>query len=317
MKYKRKALCVFLLILSTSVFLHMLQQEENKTSVVIAYYYVWYHENSWFKDGEALVRWVPSLGHYRSQNPSVVHAHIDQARQAGIDVFAVSWWGKEDWRLEVPVAVMESENFKFCILFEGVGIKEGYVDAVGFIQDHFMSSLAYFAVDDRPVLIIYDTVDKLEAWKEVKNRFDGEISFWFSIASGPRNIFLSDVDELSSVFDVVDSYLPLTFGMWLPNINEALTEGVIKTALQQYFAQNQVWNQKCMYDSTTLCFGFDKDAVIPHADWIVDAYRTELSKNRPRFIFVTSWNEQFEHTACESNSEFGEKYLKIIKELAS
>jgi len=56
---------------------------------VIALYYAWFDQNSWNPAGLSDLPASP----YRSADRSTVERHVGQAKSAGIDVFALNWWG--------------------------------------------------------------------------------------------------------------------------------------------------------------------------------------------------------------------------------
>ena len=69
--------------------------------VIGAYYYPWYGVNDrplshdWYR----LMRQKlnppqkPAAGLYRSDDPDVISEHLAQSRRAGLDFWAISWWG--------------------------------------------------------------------------------------------------------------------------------------------------------------------------------------------------------------------------------
>ena len=64
--------------------------------IVLAYYYIWFKPESFdaSRPGalEAMRDIHPVLGAYDSRSPAVIEAHVNMAKKAGLDAFAVSWW---------------------------------------------------------------------------------------------------------------------------------------------------------------------------------------------------------------------------------
>ena len=112
------------LICHTSCKVHF--NEEENTSRVHAFYYLWYgnpeHDGGWKHwNHEVLPHWedrinekfketvgtlheppgrlhspfYPQLGPYSSRDPMVIAAHFDMMQQAGISIAVVSWWGRQ------------------------------------------------------------------------------------------------------------------------------------------------------------------------------------------------------------------------------
>ena len=99
-----------------------------------AYYYPWYaapsqsEERGWMQQalrGRLTPRQLPALGVYSSQDPRVIGAHIEQSRRAGLDFWAVSWWGpgkREDRALQDHILKHpEAESLQYAILYESTG----------------------------------------------------------------------------------------------------------------------------------------------------------------------------------------------------
>ncbi|MGY8689552.1 MAG: hypothetical protein ACKVHP_17690, partial [Verrucomicrobiales bacterium] len=79
-----------------------LQAQEASGSLSIgAYYYPWYGsadagETGWMSNalrGRLKPQQLPKLGVYGSNDPEVIGDHIAQSVRAGLDFWAVSWWG--------------------------------------------------------------------------------------------------------------------------------------------------------------------------------------------------------------------------------
>jgi len=88
--------------------------------VVSAFYYPWFGTSPedggyahWAENGHAppvdiASNYYPAYGPYSSSNAAVIAAQLTELQRAGIDEFAVSWWGRgspEDQRLAGVVAV--------------------------------------------------------------------------------------------------------------------------------------------------------------------------------------------------------------------
>lgn len=97
--------------------------------VVLAYYYIWYNENYWFKTAaeggrkEGLEGLHPLVGAYNSWDPAIIEKHMQQMNRALIDALAVSWWydTKENGTNHILDIVFEkavTHNLKITIDYE-------------------------------------------------------------------------------------------------------------------------------------------------------------------------------------------------------
>lgn len=85
---------------------------------VLAYYYIWFTEESW----SSAKRDIPLLGSYSSDDRDVMRMHIQWAKSVGIDGFIVSWKDTETLtrRLIQLVEIAREESFKLTIIYQGL-----------------------------------------------------------------------------------------------------------------------------------------------------------------------------------------------------
>ncbi|MEO0454583.1 MAG: glycoside hydrolase family 99-like domain-containing protein [Verrucomicrobiota bacterium] len=169
--------------------------EEGVKPLVGAYYYTWY---SHVADGEPLGRWnrnmrlhlehrqVPELGLYSSADPDVIGGHIRQSEQAGIDFWAVSWWGPHsdgtlrDRILKHP----QHKKLRYALLYESTGRLgtfanpryENWIPDLEYISKTYFDHPSYLRVNGRPVVFVYLTREYFrnkghEALEEMRERF--------------------------------------------------------------------------------------------------------------------------------------------------
>ena len=70
----------------------------------------------------------PLKGPYDSRDPEIIRWHIKMAREVGIDVFIIDWWGDtggqeiSDISMKAIMDLNEKEGLgmRFCILFDGL-----------------------------------------------------------------------------------------------------------------------------------------------------------------------------------------------------
>ncbi|MDQ1743412.1 MAG: hypothetical protein QOE23_1751, partial [Pseudonocardiales bacterium] len=85
---------------------------------LFAYYYQWFVPGSWNRAKIDL----PELGAYSSDDPWVMHKHIQQAKTAGITGFIVSWKDTptNTRRLRTLVTVATEEHFQLSMIYQGL-----------------------------------------------------------------------------------------------------------------------------------------------------------------------------------------------------
>lgn len=83
-----------------------------------AYYYIWFDPGSWNRAKNDF----PLIGRYSSDDEQVMRAHVQWAKEAGIDGFIVSWKDTDrlSRRLETLVEVAADNDFELAIIYQGL-----------------------------------------------------------------------------------------------------------------------------------------------------------------------------------------------------
>lgn len=283
--------------------------------MVWAFYYPWYHMNDWtywLKD-HPIVR-------YESGNRDIILQHVEQAQSAGIDGFISSWWGpgsETDDNLKKLLEIAEARNFQVTIYLETMAgpdqtplseakIYEWLSYAIKEYRDH----PAYFKVNGKPLIVIWaSNAVPLDTWKQ---------NFEKLRAEGLDAVFLAMGYNLSNleVFDGLHDYNAFTY----PDLEQTLLSTA--TAIRNYvlLADNttpKIW-------VATVQPGYD-DTLQPTREGFIkerengEYYRFTWEaaiKSDPDWIFITSWNEWWEHTHIEPGELYGDQYLQITREYA-
>ncbi|NDV61572.1 hypothetical protein G0Q06_03835 [Puniceicoccales bacterium CK1056] len=151
-----------------------------------AYYYPWYgsdgrHWNEGYFRGDLRPQQLPLLGEYDSRDEATINQHIEWAKDAGIDFFALSFWGEDTWVNQTAkncfTKASALKDFKFTILYETVAdkllvpyrvkgdltfelgneLEQRFIDSIDYLAETYFSHPSYLRIDDKPVLIIYVT----------------------------------------------------------------------------------------------------------------------------------------------------------------
>jgi parallel beta-helix repeat protein len=161
-----------------------------------AFYYPWYgtpddlgkwyqwnasgHNPDRITDGKRDIAsaYYPFLGVYDSSNESLIKQHIDIAKEAGIDGFIVSWWGKGTFEDNASLHirnVCEQNNFTFTFYYECTLSINQTEDDLTYIFNNYANSSAFYKTDDRPVIYVYSRARdnlKPKAWKLYGNNIN-------------------------------------------------------------------------------------------------------------------------------------------------
>jgi len=325
---KKKIFTIIFIPLLAGSFLFATQGVTQKR-VTLAYYYLWYQTQ--YPNWENLVKTTPLLGYYSSTDDNIIKQHIQWAKEAGIDGFIISDWGRTNLQSSTypyTIEVLEKNKFYYCLLIEAgspdFNMKDKVLAEVRYIRDSFSQNPYYLKADRKPVLMIFDYTQKwrgiglptIAFWGDIKNNFP-EFSYWF--CTGEADI--KNVDDLSTVFDLVDCYVPLLFRLPSQYFSSGglVAEGNLQTGA--YISQRQEWDKLTKYSSTTIMFQFDKSKwdkqhgfsqsiIIPYYANTISQFNNGLQKN---YLLITSWNEFIENTNIEPTIQHGSKFLDLIK----
>lgn len=282
--------------------------------MVWTFYYPWYRMNDWAS--EILVD-RPSTP-YASNDPEAIARHIDQAQEAGIDGFISSWWGPDsdtDQNLVPLLDLAHERGFAVTVYFEtlrgdGPQPKNVIIRWLRYLLTTHADHPAFYRVNGAPLVVFWASgAVPIETWQEIFEtlRADGLDLFTFGIGYSSTNF---------EVFDGIHEY-----GVFL---NEDLEQTFSGTARMTRFypllsgdGEPKVW-------AATAQPGYD-DRLIPGREGLFrdrddgDFYRSTFEAaiaSEPDWIFISTWNEWWEHTHIEPSENFGELYLEITQAYA-
>ncbi|MEK9863920.1 MAG: glycoside hydrolase family 99-like domain-containing protein [Verrucomicrobiota bacterium] len=175
-------LCGIIFLLSPDA--NLAQQAESKASeaqqpaLVGAYYYPWYaapsqpSDRGWMRQalrGRLTPQQAPALGTYSSRDPGVISEHIQQSQRAGLDFWAVSWWGpdkREDRALRDHILKHpQAKALRYAVLYESTGRLgkfenpqyDNLIPDFEYLSEHLFTDPQYLRIDGKPVVFIYLT----------------------------------------------------------------------------------------------------------------------------------------------------------------
>jgi hypothetical protein len=291
--------------------------------VVIAYYYIWFTKG-WFKGtegnaGNALSDIHPILGTYDSQDPNVIESHIEMAKRAKIDAFAVSWWldrsesERMNEKLDLVFQKAAAHNFKITIDLEADGMSvEMITNCLRYYLSRYSNHQAVLKVDGKPALLIWGSSNyPPQQWQQIFDTLEKEGLHAFYFTSGQldaRYLGPFTALELYTSVDVNDRDLPACYQWCRRQVDE----------------YNKTHAEEPAQWHATIMPGFD-EREIPgrkegpggagwknrdHGRYYRMTFDAALSSN-PDWIDITSFNELAEHTHVEPTSEFGWFYIDM------
>ena len=124
---------------------------------VMAKYYAWFDQSTWASGKPSDLPAQP----YLSSDRAAIERQVDQARAAGIDGFALNWWGPDnptDTNLQTLLEVAKTRNFKVTVdvdLNSPFWENEGDVaNALVYLRRYYAHP-AWYRYDGWPVISFY------------------------------------------------------------------------------------------------------------------------------------------------------------------
>lgn len=279
-----------------------------------AFYYPWYNMDDW---ASPILKDRPAT-RYSSDDRQAMARHVEQAQSAGIDGFISSWFGpvdRDDRNLRILLDIAQERNFSVTVYFETLA-EEGPLAAEEIF--HWLAYLirthrdhpAFMKVDGKPLVVIWASAAvPLETWESV---------FSDLRAQGLDATFLAGNYDLSNleVFDGLHEYGVFAIPDLVGTFRET-ARGVRYYSLLADTVEPKIW-------AATVQPGYD-DRLIPGREGLFqdrmdgEFYRSTFEaalRSDPDWIFITTWNEWWEHTYIEPSERFGDQYLRITREFA-
>jgi hypothetical protein len=272
---------------------------------VIAKYYAWFDEKTWTSGTASDLPEVP----YRSADRRAIERQVAQAQAAGIDGFALNWWGADnptDENLRTLLDVAARRNFTVTVDVDlnspFWGNEDDVANALAYLS-RYLGHAAWYRLDASPVVSFYGIRKySVGTWGQIRAVADpNRAATW--IGEGDLFAYLS-------VFDGIHPYSVA----WSPNPAAQLASYAARTRAYA----GKLWVATVMpgYDDTRLGRGAAGFAV-NRAD---GAYYERLWKGaaatNPAFVMITSWNEWPEGSQIEPSRSYGDLYLQLTRQLA-
>ncbi len=278
---------------------------------VFAYYYIWFDPSSWDR---AKIDF-PLLGHYASDDETVMRQHIQWAKEAGINGFIVGWKQTEklNSRLAMLVRLSHEEQFKLILIYQALDFERDplAVDRIEKDLDYFIQQYdadpafnVFGDVRSKPVVIwsgtwkfspqdiervgkprrskiqLLASEKSVQDYERVAALVDGNAYYWSSINIDTNN----------------------TFGDKLNDMGVAIR------------AHGGVWLAPAAPGFDARLVGGTKE--VPRKDGEqLRAQVTSALASSPDALGIISWNEFSENSYIEPSEKYGHRYLEVLSEL--
>lgn len=291
--------------------------------LVVAFYYAWYGLDQWAPDKVSDIPTVP----YESRDRNTIVRHVEQAQVAGIDAFAVAWYGprtrnnQTETNFRVMLEVASQHDFRATVDFETrspfFDSQADVVDALRYLINNHAVHPAFLRHGGKPLIFFWAIQNvftaqgqsAIDAWASIRQQVDPQHdTLW--IADG------TDIEFLR-VFDGHHLY-NIT---WNPPVDVSITLGRWGSNVRDYDAQHgtqKLWVATVMPGYNDLHME-GRPSRFAH-DRRNGAYYRETWQaamdSAPDLIVVTSFNEWLEGTQIEPSLSYDQLYLELTSEFS-
>ncbi len=291
--------------------------------LVVAFYYAWYGLDEWAPSRVPDIPTVP----YESSDHSTIVRHVEQAQRAGIDGFAVAWYGPQtpgnqtETNLQTTLGVAGQRGFRATVDFETRSpfyrSQADVVEALRYLISNHADHPAFLRYEGKPVVFFWAIQDvftaegqsAIDAWASIRGQVDpGHDTLW--IAEGPDIEFLR-------VFDGHHLYT-IT---WNPPVDVDITLGRWGNNVRDYNAEHGT--QKLWV--ATVMPGYNDLRIEGRANrfarerrngaYYRDTWEAAINSS-PDLVVITSFNEWREGTQIEPSVSYGSLYLELTSEFS-
>lgn len=307
-------------------YVNLVSENRYPKVVFIAAYYGWYgnEEQAWRHWGNPqnpATKYLPLLGQISgsplSQSFSLYGFGLDErdnlrlvkrqmalAKMAGISAFAVSWWGPhsfEDKFMPVIMRAAEEVDFKITVIFEpfykNLPNKWDIVESsIDYLESRYVMSEAWLRDGSgRPIIFTFDIgpFEERVNWKRIlehrnmawvahttdRSILDYGFSYFYEYS--PVGIVMAGGDIRSVYMGVSD--IPPYDETFIPTVSPRYDD--TKVRHPGYAIGDELWRNT------------------------VQSTKEVMLHRKPKFVFITSWNEWHESTAIEPDTRNGFRYL--------
>ncbi|MFA5794879.1 MAG: glycoside hydrolase family 99-like domain-containing protein [Candidatus Brocadiia bacterium] len=152
--------------------------QSQKPLLLGAYYNPWFGADTKQWSGslrkKLTIQQTPTLGEYNCRDIAVIKKHLEWADQAGIDFFAMNWYGPNTWTDGTvkdnwaPYLVKTNSQFKFCIAYQTLFILDSVggaipmtreasklmLDQFTYLAAEYFNHPNYLKINGRPVVFV-------------------------------------------------------------------------------------------------------------------------------------------------------------------
>jgi hypothetical protein len=302
-------LVVFLALLGPA--LPVVAQSEH---LVLAFYYNWYDEKSFGPKKTSDQPITP----YKSTDRATIERQVDQAKQAGLDGFVVSWYGPRDAadnqteaNLRTLLDVAQQKGFRVAVDFETNGpffkSKTDVQNALASLLSTHATHPAYLKVNGKPVVFFWQNSRfNVNDWLVMREAVDPlHQSIWIGEGTNLDYLRVFDGHHLYNIAWSADPRAEVI--KW----SQRVREKAIELGAFKYFIGTAMPGFDNRLASSSATYRPRNDG-----EYFRQSF-TGVTQSNADWAIITSFNEWAEGSQIEPSVTYGNQYLNLAAELAN
>jgi hypothetical protein len=281
--------------------------------LVLAFYYLWYTKDNW----KIFPLDDQPLNFYSSDDEKTITNQIKLAKANGIDGFITSWDGPNsysDHNFKKLLKLCNKLNFKTTIYYEtlteiGPRDDEEIYNHLKYLIQTYGSDKSFINILGKPLIVIWASNEMdIARWRKIisslkKENLDAAfIGMDYDISNleifdGIHQYGIVLIDNLQmeyqQVSEIVKNYH--LFGMG---------RKIWAATVQPGYDERRIPNRKGIFK--------ERDS----GKYFEETFKTAINSN-PDLIFITSWNEWWEHTYIEPSKKYKNRYLSLTRKYSN
>ena len=291
---------------------------------VVAFYYAWFGLDQW---APGKVPDIPAVK-YASKDRGTMVRHVEQAQGAGIDAFAVAWYGprvhnnQTETNFRTMLEVAGERGFRCSVDFETrspfYGNQADIVEALKYLINNHAAHPAFLRYEGKPLIFFWAVGNVIagpgqsavDAWASIRQQVDPQHNtLWIADGADLGFLRVFDGHHLYNITWNPPASAHNTLTKWGDNVRSYGSD----------HGTPKLWVATVMPGYNDL-FTSDRSGRFAH-DRRNGAYYRETWQaamdSAPDLIVITSFNEWLEGTQIEPSVSYGNLYLELTAELSS
>ena len=292
--------------------------------VVVAFYYAWFGLDQWTSNKVPDIPAVP----YASADRNAIIRHVQQAQGAGIDAFAVAWYGPQtrnnqtETNFRTMLDVAAERGFRATVDFEARSPffhkQADIVNALRYLINNHAAHSAFLRYGGKPLIFFWAIQNvftaqgqsAIDAWASIRQQVDPDHNtLWISEGADIEFLRVFDGHHLYNITWNPPVDVDITLNRWGDNVRSYNSQHGTR---KLWVATVMPGYNDLYIEGRSNRFANDRR----NGAYYRETWQAAMNSD-PDLVIITSFNEWLEGTQIEPSVSYGQLYLGLTAELSS